>query len=76
MSREILIRISADAKNFKQKLKEVEGQTADLNETLKSTAFKAGIAFAGLTANHWRNRGRGGPYGNAQGPICDLDRVD
>lgn len=49
MKQDLTIRISADIKKFQDKLKSVKGDTEDLNNSLKSAATKAGIAFAGLT---------------------------
>lgn len=50
LNSEMIIKISADIKDFNGKLDEVQRKTADLTEGLSKTAQAAGIAFAGITA--------------------------
>lgn len=46
----VVIKISGDIKNYSKALEDVQDQTKDLNETLNSTALKAGVAFGAVTA--------------------------
>jgi len=49
-SSDLMIKIDANIKGYKDKLKQIEDKTKNLEDTLASTAKKSGVAFAALTA--------------------------